>query len=77
MSINISPETKLGKVKNYTAELHMKGKMDSYSIIDNEGNESKPMPKDRFMEFIQQQKLSVDQMEFCIELIRWVSYLRF
>ena len=59
MSINISPETKLGKVKNYTAELHMKGKMDSYSIIDNEGNESKPMPKDRFMEFIKQQKLSV------------------
>ena len=59
MSINISPETKLGKVKNYTAELHMKGKMDSYSIIDNEGNESNPMPKDKFMEFIKQQKLSV------------------
>ena len=59
MSINISPETKMGKVKGYTAESHMKGELKSYSIIDNEGNESNPIPKENFMSFIQQQKLSV------------------
>ena len=30
MSINISPETKIGKVKNYSAEDHMKGAIESY-----------------------------------------------
>ena len=59
MSINISPETKMGKVKGYSAESHMKGELESYSIIDNEGNESNPIPKENFMSFIQQQKLSV------------------
>ncbi len=59
MSINISPETKMGKVKGYSAESHMKGELESYSIIDNEGNESNPIPKENFMSFIDQQKLSV------------------
>ena len=59
MSINISPETKMGKVKNYTAELHMKGKMDSYTIIDNNGGESKPLPKEQFNNFIKKMELSV------------------
>ena len=59
MSINISPETKMGKVKGYTAESHMKGTMDSYSIMDNKGGESKPLPKEQFDDFIKKMKLSV------------------
>ena len=59
MSINISPETKMGKVKNYSAEEHMKGKIESYSIVDNKGGESKPLPKEHFDDFIKKMKLSV------------------
>ena len=59
MSINISPETKIGKVKGYTAESHMKSEMDSYTIVDEGGRESKPMPKQNFTNFIEQQKLSI------------------
>ena len=59
MSINISPETKIGKVKGYTAESHMKNDMDSYTIVDDGGRESKPMPKENFTNFIEQQKLSI------------------
>ena len=59
MSINISPETKIGKVKGYTAESHMKSEMDSYTIVDEGGRESKPMPKQNFVNFIEQQQLSI------------------
>ena len=59
MSINISPETKMGKVKGYTAESHMKGTMGSYSITDNNGGESKPLPKEQFDDFTKKMKLSV------------------
>jgi len=59
MSINISPETKIGKVKNYSAEESMKGNIESYSIIDNNGSESKPVSKEHFTNFIEQQKLSI------------------
>lgn len=59
MSINISPETKIGKVKGYTAESHMKSEMDSYTIVDDNGRESKSMPKENFVNFIEQQKLSI------------------
>src|SRR5210317_162492 len=37
MSINISPETKVGMVTDYTSEAHMKSKMDSYVIVDDNG----------------------------------------
>ena len=59
MSINISPETKIGKVKSYTAESHMKSEMDSYTIVDDNGRESKSMPKENFNKFIESQKLSI------------------
>ena len=59
MRINISPETKIGKVKDYTAESHMKNQMDSYTIVDDGGRESKPMPKESFTNFIEKQKLSI------------------
>ena len=59
MSINISPETKIGKVKDYTAESHMKSEMESYTIVDDNGRESKSMPKENFTKFIESQKLSI------------------
>ena len=33
--------------------------MDSYTIVDDGGRESKPMPKENFTNFIEQQKLSI------------------
>lgn len=59
MTINISPETKIGKLKNYSSEDHMKGKIESYSIVDDDGNEFPPLPKDRFLEFVQKNDYSI------------------
>ena len=59
MTINISPETKIGKLKNYVAEDHMKGKIETYSIIDDDGNEFPPLAKDEFMNFIEKSNYSV------------------
>ena len=59
MTINISPETKIGKLKNYSAEDHMKGQIESYSIVDDDGNEFPPLPKDKFMEFVQKSDYSI------------------
>ena len=59
MTINISPETKIGKLKNYSAEDHMKGKIESYSIIDEGGNEFPPLERDKFMGFIQNNDYSI------------------
>ena len=59
MSINISPETKIGKLKGYSAEQHMKGNLETYSIIDDSGNEFPPLPKEKFLNFIEKNKYSV------------------
>jgi DNA polymerase elongation subunit (family B) len=59
MTINISPETKIGKLKNYVAEDHMKGNIESYSIIDDDGNEFPPLDRGKFMDFIQKSNYSV------------------
>ena len=59
MSINISPETKIGKLKNYSAEDHMKGAIETYSIVDEDGNEFPPLPKDKFNNFIEKNEYSV------------------
>jgi len=59
MSINISPETKIGKLKNYSAEDHMKGAIETYSIVDDDGNEFPPLPKDKFNNFIEKNEYSV------------------
>ena len=48
MSINISPETKIGKLKDYSAEDHMKGRLETYTIMDVDGNEFPTLPKDKF-----------------------------
>ena len=59
MTINISPETKIGKLKDYVAEDHMKGKIETYSIVDDDGNEFPPLAKDKFMNFIEKSNYSV------------------
>ena len=59
MTLNTSPETKIGKLKNYVAEDHMKGKIETYSIIDDGGNEYPPLSKDKFLEFVQTNNYSI------------------
>ena len=59
MSINISPETKIGKLKDYSAEDHMKGRLETYTIMDVDGNEFPTLPKDKFKAFIDKNKYSV------------------
>ena len=59
MTINISPETKVGKVKNYTSEEHMKSQIESYNIVADNGKQYPPMNKVTFDDFIQKMNLSV------------------
>ena len=59
MSINISPETKIGKLKDYSAEDHMKGRLETYTIMDVDGNEFPTLSKDKFNAFIEKNKYSV------------------
>jgi len=59
MSINISPETKIGKVEGYTAESHMKSQMESYVIEDDNGKRYPPMDKVKFEDFTKKMGLSI------------------
>ena len=59
MTINISPETKIGKVQNYTAEKHMKSEMDRYLIEDTNGTQYPPMERAKFDDFITKMNYSV------------------
>ena len=59
MTINISPETKIGKVNDYSAEKHMKKEMESYVITDVNRETLPPMNIDEFNEFINKMNLSV------------------
>ena len=59
MSINISPETKIGKVDGYTAESHMKSQMESYVIEDDKGKRYPSMDKAKFEDFTKKMDLSI------------------
>ena len=59
MSINISPETKIGKVRGYSAEAHMRGQIQSYDITDTYGKQYPPMDKSKFLDFLDKMNLSV------------------
>ena len=59
MSINISPETKIGKVEGYTAESHMKSEMESYVIEDDNGKRYPSMDKVKFEDFTKKMDLSI------------------
>ena len=60
MTINISPETKVAKVKGYSAELHMKKQMDSYTIVNSaSGIDQPPMNIDEFNDFTLKNNLAI------------------
>ena len=53
MTINISPETKIGKLKSFSSEDYMKNKIDEYSIVDPDGREYPPLNRKDFQELIE------------------------
>lgn len=53
MTINISPETKLGKVKNWDAQKYLKGEIDYFEIDDDR------MSKENFKEYLEESKASI------------------
>ena len=59
MTLNTSPETKIGKLKDYVVEDHMKGTIETYTIVDDDGNEYPSMSKDKFMDFITKSDYSI------------------
>tara|TARA_R110001592_G_scaffold87117_4_gene257257 strand:- start:21490 stop:23997 length:2508 start_codon:yes stop_codon:yes gene_type:complete len=59
MSINISPETKVGKVRGYSAEAHMRGQIQSYDITDVSGKQYPPMDNSTFLDFLDKMNLSI------------------
>jgi DNA polymerase elongation subunit (family B) len=59
MTINISPETKVGKVKGYMVEDHMKSAIDEYIIVDDNGKDYPAMDKPKFEDFVKKMDLSV------------------
>ena len=59
MSINISPETLVGTVKNYSTEAYITGNLSEYLITDTHGKMYPPMNKSEFQKFIEKMNLSV------------------
>jgi DNA polymerase elongation subunit (family B) len=59
MSINISPETKMGKVIGYTTDKHMRNQMDQYIVVDIHGRKSDSMDSAKFLDFISKMNLSI------------------
>ena len=60
MTINISPETKVAKVRGYSAEAHMKNQIESYVIQScTNGVELPSMTSDEFTDFIVDENLTI------------------
>ena len=59
MTLNVSPETKIGKLKSFSSEYYMKNKIDTYSIVDDSGVEFPPMTRDEFQKLITESKYSL------------------
>ncbi len=59
MSINISPETKIGKIENFSMDSHMKGQMESYKLVDTNGNEYPELDRSSFNDFLLDTKYSI------------------
>jgi DNA polymerase elongation subunit (family B) len=59
MTINISPETKVGKVSGYSVEAHMRNQIDKYNITDVSNKQYPPMDKATFLDFLDKMNLSV------------------
>lgn len=54
MTLNISPETKVGKVKNWNVEQHIRKQITEYEVMD--GGKSVKMAYDEFMSFMEEGK---------------------
>ena len=59
MSLNISPETKVGKVKGFTSEEYVKNKIELYVVVDDEGNQLPPLVHSEFNELIKSNNYSI------------------
>ena len=59
MTINISPETKIGKLKSFSSEDYMKNRIDEYSIIDPSGREFPSLNKEDFKKLIEDSNYSL------------------
>jgi DNA polymerase elongation subunit (family B) len=54
MSLNISPETKVGFVTNWDVEKHRKGEIDTYLVRDKETDEITRLSRDKFVKFMEE-----------------------
>lgn len=59
MSLNISPETKVGFVRNWSMEQHFKKEIVAYVVEETGNDTSVEMNYDTFMEFITENNLSI------------------
>jgi DNA polymerase elongation subunit (family B) len=59
MSLNISPETKVGFVTNWDVEKHRKGEIDTYLVRDKETDEVVRLTRDNFMKFMEEMQYMV------------------
>ena len=59
MSLNISPETKVGKVKGFTSEEYVKNKIELYVVVDDDGNQLPPLVHSEFNELIKSNNYSI------------------
>jgi len=57
MTLNISPETKVGRVTNWNPEEHIRGTISSYTVI--EGDKSKHMSRDEFDAFMEERAYNI------------------
>lgn len=59
MSLNISPETKVGYVRNYNVEQHIRKDIPTYVVEEVNNNGSVEMDYRQFMEFLEENSLTV------------------
>jgi DNA polymerase elongation subunit (family B) len=59
ISLNISPETKVGFVTNWDVEKHRNGEIDIYLVRDKETDEVVKLTRDNFMKFIEQMQYMI------------------
>ena len=59
MTLNVSPETKIGKLKSFSSEDYMKDTIDSYVIVEENGTEYPPLNKAQFQKLIEDSNYSI------------------
>jgi DNA polymerase elongation subunit (family B) len=59
MSINISPETLIGKVKNFTSESYITNKINEFTIVTKDGIENTPIDRKTFDDLIHTMNYSI------------------